>query len=158
MKKLASILVLVFAVTFTTQAQKKRQGNGERISKLSIEQHASLAVKKMSLTLDLSKNQQEQIKPLLMAQMAERKASMAKRKANRTANKRPTADEMYAMQNKQLDNKITMKNRMKDILDKEQLVKFEEMQKARGKMAMNNRKGSKNKKGNKKGNKTQQGK
>ena len=64
MKKIISILVLVFAVTFTTQAQKKRGERGENGSKLTIEQHTTLAVKKMTLALDLSDKQQKQIKPL----------------------------------------------------------------------------------------------
>ena len=71
MKKIISILVLVFAVTFTTQAQKKRGERGQKESKLTIEQHTTLAVKKMTLALDLSDKQQKQIKPLLMAKMAE---------------------------------------------------------------------------------------
>ncbi|AUC20959.1 hypothetical protein BTO15_01990 [Polaribacter sejongensis] len=149
MKKLASILVLVFAVTFTTQAQKKRGGNGERDFKLTAEQHATLAVKKMTLTLDLSEKQQNQIKPLLMAQMAERKTAMAERKANRADKKRPTADEMYAMKNERLDKRIAMKNRMKEILNKEQLEKFGKMRKNKGKMAMNKTKGKKGSKDNK---------
>ncbi|WP_166385669.1 hypothetical protein [Polaribacter sp. 11A2H] len=154
MKKLASILVLVFAITFTTQAQKKRGGNGERGSKLTTEQHATLTVKKMTLALDLSEKQQNQIKPILMAQMAERKTIMAERKANRADKKRPTADEMYAMQNKRLDNKIAMKNRMKDILSKEQFVQFDKMQKNRSKMGMHKmkeKKGSKNNKEDQRG-------
>jgi hypothetical protein len=149
MKKLASILVLVFAVTFTTQAQKKRGGNGGRDSKLTAEQHATLAVKKMTLTLDLSEKQQNQIKPILMAKMAERQAAMAERKADRKDKKRPTADEMFAMQNKRLDDKIAMKNRMKDILSKDQFDKFEKMHKNRSKMAMHKTKGKKGSKSNK---------
>ncbi|WP_282071630.1 hypothetical protein [Polaribacter atrinae] len=149
MKKLASILVLVFAVTFTTQAQKKRGGNGERNSKLTAEQHATLAVKKMTLTLDLSEKQQNQIKPILVAKMTKRQAAMAERKADRKDKKRPTADEMFAMQNKRLDDKIAMKNRMKDILSKEQFDKFEKMHKKRSKMAMHKTKGKKGSKNNK---------
>ncbi|KGL61857.1 hypothetical protein [Polaribacter sp. Hel1_85] len=158
MKKLVSILVLVFAVTFTTQAQKKR---GERDSKLTAEQHTTLVVKKMTLALDLSDKQQKQIKPLIMAKMAERKASMEKRKAARADKKRPTADEMYAMQTKRLDSQILMKKRMKDILNKEQFAKFEKMQKGKKRMAMKKmkgKKGAKNNKGKKRGNNSQQGK
>ena len=143
MKNLVSILVLVFAFTFTTQAQKKR---GDRQSNLTPEQHTELAVKKMTLALDLSDKQQKQIKPLLMANMADKKAAMEKRKEARKEKKRPTADEMYAMQTKRLDKQIAMKRSMKNILNKEQFEKFEKMQKGRKKMAMKGKKGGKNKK------------
>jgi hypothetical protein len=128
MKKLASILVLVFAFTLTTQAQKKR--TNERV-KLSIEQQTNLAVKKMTLDLDLSKKQQNDIRPLISEQIAERKNVMEKRKTAKKENKKPTADQIYAMKSKMLDNKIAMKNKMKTLLNKEQFAKFEKTQKGR---------------------------
>lgn len=164
MKKIVSILVLVFAVTFTTQAQKKRGDKGNRGPKLTIEQHTTLAVKKMTLALDLSDKQQKQIKPILMAKMADRKAAMEKRKEareNKEKREKPTADEMFAMKNKQLDHQIAMKNSMKNILNKEQFEKFEKMHKSRMKMAKNKmkgKKGSKKNKGDKRGERPQQGK
>lgn len=126
MKKLASILVLVFAFSVTVQAQKKGKQN-EKGPKLTVEQYADLAVKKMTLGLDLSDKQQSQIKPLMNAQAAARKAAMESRKKNRTANKKPSADEIYAMRSAQLDNQIAFKNQMKNILNKEQFEKFEQM-------------------------------
>jgi hypothetical protein len=119
---------LVFAFTLTTQAQKKR--THERV-KLSIEQQTNLAVKKMTLDLDLSKKQQNDISPLISAQIAERKNVMEKRKTARKENKKPTADQIYAMKSKMLDNKIAMKKKMKTLLNKEQFAKFETTQKGR---------------------------
>lgn len=133
MKNLATILVFVFAVTFTSQAQKNRK---QKRPNLTTEQHTNLAIKKMTLALDLSEKQQKQIKPILMAQITERKAAMEKRKEARKNKQKPTADEIYTMQNKQLDNRIMIKNKMKDILNKEQFEKFEKMQKRRKMMAM----------------------
>lgn len=128
MKNLASILVMVFVFTFTLQAQKKRPQDRPNFT---VEQHTDLAIKKMTLELDLSEKQQNQLKPLIAAKMTERKAFMEKRKEARKEKKRPTADEMYAMKSKQLDNEIAMKNKMKDILNKEQFEKFEKMHKKR---------------------------
>lgn len=128
MKKIASIFVLVFAFTLTTQAQKDRK---HRKSNLSIEQHTELAVKKMTLALDLSEKQQREIKPLVKAQAAERKAGMEKKKEFRKNKTKPTADEIYAMKSKQLDEQIAFKNNMKNILNKEQFEKFEKMAKRR---------------------------
>lgn len=128
MKKIASILVLVFVFTFTTQAQQKRKNKRPNFS---IEQRTELAVKKMTLALDLSDKQQEEIKPLLMAQAEDRKAAMEKRKALRDEEKKPSADELFAMKNQQLEAKIEFKNKMKDILKAEQFEKFEKMAKNR---------------------------
>lgn len=151
MKNLASILLVVFAFTFTTNAQRK---NREERPKFTIAQQTDLAVKKMTLALDLSPKQQNQLKPIIASKMAERKAFMEKRKEARKEKKRPTADEMYAMQSKRLDNEIAIKSSMKDILNKEQFEKFEKMQKKRkmkGKKMMENRKkGDKGKKGERK--------
>jgi protein CpxP len=126
MKKLTSILILVFAFTVTVQAQKKGKQN-ERGPKLTVEQYADLAVKKMTLGLDLTDKQQSQIKPLITAQAAARKAAMVSRKENRTADKKPSADEIYAMRSAQLDNQIAFKNKLRNILNKEQFEKFEQM-------------------------------
>lgn len=155
MKKLASILVLVFAFTITTQAQKDRKDRKEKRPEFTVEQHTELAVKKMTLALDLSAKQQNQIRPLIKAKAAERKANMEQRKAAKESKKRPTADEMFAFQIKMLDNQIAMKNSMKNILNKEQFQKFEKMQKSRkmkGKKMMKDRmmeKKGKHKKGKK---------
>ena len=155
MKNLVSILVLVFAITFTTQAQKKR---GHRKADLTTEQHTELAVKRMTLALDLSDKQQKQIKPLIMAKMADRKAAMEKRKAARKDKKRPSSDEMFAMKNKQLDQEILMKSKMKNILNKSQFEKFEKMQKGKKMKAMKKMKMKKNGKKMKKGKKQKKGK
>ena len=126
MKKIASILILVFAFTLTTQAQRK----GER-QKFTAEQHAALAVKKMTLILDLSEKQQNQIRPLISAQAANNKAAILKRNENRATKERRTSNEIFAMKSAKLDNQIAFKNEMKDILTKEQFEKFKKIRKER---------------------------
>jgi protein CpxP len=146
MKKIASILILVFAFTLTAEAQKKRK---ERKPQFTVEQHTELAVKKMTLSLDLSKKQQNQIKPLISAQATEKKAVILKRKEYKENKKKPTADEVYTMKTKQLDNQIAFKGKIKNILNKEQFEKFEKMakgRKMRGKKMMKKRKGMKKRK------------
>ena len=133
MKKVITLLVLVFAFTFSTQGQNKK---AKRASKLTIEQQTTLAVKKMTLALDLSEKQQNDIKPILMAKITERKMAIKKRKAAKKAKERPSADEIYEMKMKQLDGLILIKSKMKNILDEKQYERFEEMQKRRMKMAL----------------------
>lgn len=160
MKKIASILILVFAFTITAEAQKKRRN--EKRPQLSIEQRTNLMVKQMTLTLDLSERQQKQIKPLFNKQAAQKMTAMKKRKEFRANKKKPTADEVYAMKNQVLDNQIAFKKGMKNILSPEQFEKFQKMSKAKkrkGKAMMKNKMAKKKKmmkkrkmrKGNKKG-------
>lgn len=132
MKKLVKIIVLVFAFTLTVQAQKKKGNKG---SKLTIEQQTTLAVKKMTLALDLSDKQQQQIKPIVMAKMTDRKDFIEKRKASKENNEKPTSDEIFAIKNKQLDHQIVMKNSIKNILNEEQFEKLEKMHKSRTRTA-----------------------
>jgi len=133
MKKVITLFVLVFAFTFSTQGQNKK---AKRASKLTIEQQTTLAVKKMTLALDLSEKQQNDIKPILMAKITERKMAIKKRKAAKKTKERPSADEIYEMKIKQLDGLILIKSKMKNILDEKQYERFEEMQKRRMKMAL----------------------
>jgi len=126
MKQFASILVLVFAFTLSAQAQKKRN---EKRPELSIEQQTNLAIKQMTLTLDLSEKQQNQITPIMTAQAASKKTAMEKRREMRKNKTKPTADEIYEMKSKFLDNQIAFKNSMKEILNEEQFEKFQKIAK-----------------------------
>lgn len=142
MKKIIGILV--FVIAFTVQAQHKKQQNRKKMN-FSLEQRVELAVKKMTLSFDLSESQQEKIKPLLMAKAEERKKVMEARKKAKQDQKKPSSDEIFEMKMKRMDNMIAMKNSMKEILNKEQFEKFEKMAKKRKAMAMKKMKQRKNK-------------
>ena len=128
MKKIAAILVIIFAFTFNTQAQKKK-----RYKKLhfTIEQQTNLKVKQMTLTLDLSDKQQRQITPLLKAAITAKHTFMKKRKVAKKEKKRPTSNEIYAMKIQILENQIAMRSSMKDILNPDQFQEFKKRQKSR---------------------------
>jgi protein CpxP len=127
MKNIASILVFIFVFAFTIQAQKKRGYKQQ----LTIKQQTSLKVKQMTLVLDLSDKQQQQVTPLLRAAIAFRQAAMKKRKEARKQKKRPSSDEIYAIKSQVLDNKISMKRNMKNILNATQFETFKKMYKQR---------------------------
>ena len=127
MKNIASILTLMFLFTFTVQAQKKRGYKQQ----LTINQQTSLKVKQMTLALDLSDKQQQQLTPLLRAEITFRQAAIEKRKEARKQKKRPSSDEIYAIKSQELDNKISMKRSMKNILNKTQFETFKKMYKQR---------------------------
>ena len=147
MKNLATFIFFAIAVTFTANAQEKTaQKNRQNGPQFTVEQHTELSVKRMTLALDLNEKQQNQIKPLLIAQATQRKAAMEKMKKARETKQRPTDEEIFAMKNQQLDNQIAMKKAMKEILTKEQFEKFEKMakmRKMRGEKMMEARKGMK---------------
>lgn len=128
MKKLAHVLLIAIAFSFTTQAQQQRK---EKKPQLSVEQHTDLALKRLTLALDLTEKQQSQIQPLIKAQTTKKMAMMEKRKEMRKNNTKPTADEVYKMQAERLDDQIAMKNRMKTILNDSQFEKLEKMEKDR---------------------------
>lgn len=123
MKNIASILLLVLIFNFTAQAQKKRGYKQQ----LTINQQTSLKVKQMTLSLDLSDKQQQQVTPLLRAAIAFRQAAMEKRKKEKK--KRLTSDEVYVIKSQLLDNQIALKRGMKDILNATQFEAFKKMYK-----------------------------
>jgi hypothetical protein len=129
MKKIASSILLIVAFTLTTQAQKEK--NKMRAEKLSTEQQTILAVKKMTLALDLTTSQQNQLKPLISKKISDRKAQYKQMKATQKERKKLSANERFAKANERLDAQIAMKRTMKNILNKEQFEKFEKTNKKR---------------------------
>ncbi len=129
MRKIASVLILVFAFTLSSQAQKK----GRRVQKdpMTVEQQTTLAIKKMTLALDLTDAQQRKIKPLLKKQIQERRDQFEKMKKLREEKKQLESKERFERMNQALDKKIAMKKEMKSILNNEQFEKFEKMSKMR---------------------------
>ena len=129
MKKIASIILLVFAVVFTTDAQQKRKRM--RKEKMTPEQSATLAVKRMALNLELSDAQQRKIKPLLVAQMKEKQALWKEIKKAKTEKEKITAEKRFKEANARLDSQLAFQKKMKTILNAEQYEKFKKMQAAK---------------------------
>ena len=124
MKKTASILVLVFVFTVNAKAQEKDRRTQRE--KLTVDQQAILAVKKMTLTLELTKAQQQEIQPILARQISSKRAEFEKVKAMRESKRELTADERFAFQNQRLDQQIAYQKEMKSILNDKQYDKFRE--------------------------------
>ncbi|WP_299162363.1 hypothetical protein [uncultured Tenacibaculum sp.] len=149
MKKIIALLVLAIGFTLTSQAQKGKRGDFE---KLTVAQQTELAVKKMTLKLDLTAAQQRRVKPLLAEKIAKRKTMHEKRKAMKESGKKrekPSADERFAKKSKMLDAQIAFKADMKRILNEKQYERFEKMaarKKHKLKKKMKHRKHKKNSK------------
>ena len=127
MKKV--VLMAILAIGMVAFAQEgKRDFKRERFTP---EQRIELRVKQMTLDLDLSDKQQVEIKKLLTEHETTRKNKMEEMKKMKKEGARPTADERFEMQKNRLDEQIDFKNRMKKILNKEQMDKWETIQKDR---------------------------
>jgi len=135
------MILAIVLIGITAMAQEK--GKSQR-SEMTPEQHATLQTKRMTLALDLSTVQQEQVQGLHEAQAKMRIAKMEERKARKNLDdaKKPTSEERYAMQNKRLDQQIAHKAEMKKVLSAEQYARWEKMAKHKGKRAKG-RKGKK---------------
>ena len=115
-------LFLLLSVIGYSQRGHERGSERDHYKDLSAEQIAQLETKKLTLALDLTEKQQQQINELQLEKAVERKTRMEERKSR---DSRPDADERYAMMNERLDKQIEMKENMKSILSKEQFEKWE---------------------------------
>lgn len=110
------ILALAMMMGITVSAQEKRE-------QLKPEQRAELHVKKLTLDLDLTKEQQDDLKKFLTDKNKENE----RYRSGREEGKKMSADERFALRNKMLDDKIAMKSKMRQLLRPEQFSKWESM-------------------------------
>lgn len=134
MKKIASIILLVFAFTFTVQAQKKV--GKDKVEKL---------IRKMTTELNLSSNQQEKLKPLLVEQAADRKLMKQKRDEFKKTGEKITKEDKKKMKVERVAKEKLMTSKVENILDKNQFEKYKVLQE---KMKSKMKKKKKNKKNN----------
>jgi len=123
MKKLVVIALLSLTISGFAQ-EKKKQMNDER-PKLTAQQQNDLHLKKLTLELDLSAQQQKEISEIIISQKEKREALKAEIKNNRADKKKLTNEEKIVLKNRVLDEKIAMKNQMKKVLNAKQLEKWE---------------------------------
>jgi protein CpxP len=129
MKKVIFIAVLLAStLTFAQQRGSGKMGENAPMNQkesFTPEQQAELQVKRMTLHLDLTTKQQEEIKKIVLENTKKRDAKRAEMQAKKEEGKQPTSEERFAMQNQRLDNQIAMKAELKKILSKEQMEKWE---------------------------------
>ncbi|NJB72866.1 hypothetical protein GGR42_003364 [Saonia flava] len=132
-KVLVTLLVLVSA---STMAQHRGQREGKKMAMMDMnpEQVATLQTKRMILTLELTKEQQEKVHSLNLENAQLLKGKMAEWKAKKENGeiKKPTLEERFAMQNERLDRQIAHQEKMKQILDEDQYSKWKQMRHKKG--------------------------
>ncbi|AZQ43824.1 hypothetical protein [Nonlabens ponticola] len=125
MKNFLLPLVMIFAM-IGANAQR----NPRMLAKnANPEQTATIQAQKMTLALDLSDKQQNQVKQLILEKQMDRQEN----KMTREERQKLTAEQKLELQEERLAKQIEMKRAMKDILNEEQYEKFEK-QMARKKM------------------------
>lgn len=155
MKKLIGLLVIMFVITSSMNAQRGgmrgNQMKGNQ-SNYTPDQIATLQVKKMNLQLDLNKSQQDAIYKLQKNQAITRQAMQKSMQERRLNGKALTTDERFQLKSARLDRMQQHKLAMQKILTPEQFTKWETMTKS--KFNRGNANGCQNKqgfKGNKQG-------
>lgn len=153
MKKVIFLLAFILTVSsgFSQKRKKMHQANN-----MTPEQRTTLAVKKLTLALDLDKGQAKKVAVLFtkMAKkrkakgqkvrkemMAKREKMMKERKEGKHQKERKgkmrvkKRGQNFDAQNNALDHMIALQSEMKKILTKEQYAKFKKMKKRRIKSA-----------------------
>ncbi len=133
MKKV--IIAVTLLISVAAIAQKGAGRNLKGMKDLSPDQIATLQTKKATLALDLTEEQQTQMKELFTKNATMRKAKMEKRKGQKERGdmKKLTAEERYNLAIARLDHQIEQKAAIKNILSAEQYEKWERMQYQKGK-------------------------
>lgn len=116
------MMIAMLAVGLTSFAQEAARSEKPR---LTTEQRNELRLKEMTLELDLSAAQQNEMAKIIAEQSANREKLIAERKGAKEARKEISKDEHFARRKAMLDEKIAMKARMKQILTPEQFAKWE---------------------------------
>lgn len=120
MKKIISVFVLVLFVNLGLNSQNKEK-------KGSIKKQVERTLKRMTTKLDLSKDQQKNIKPLLLAQFKDRRQMIEKRKEMQSSGARPSKEERQLLKANRLEKEKELLAKMKNILTAEQYAKFLKM-------------------------------
>ncbi len=123
MKKLILVAFVLLCNISIAQSRKSIE--------MTPEQVAEIQTKKMTLDLDLSSNQQKDVKALLLEEAKKREALKKEMNARSQEEKKFSSDEKYKKQLEILDNQIELKAKMKKILNPEQMAKWEEKQNQR---------------------------
>lgn len=127
MKKIIVLAILSLNISGIAQERKVLKNNEK--SEFTSEQKNELQVKKLTLELDLTAQQQKDIAEIVGKQQMNREKMRSEIKDKRSSNKKLTADEKFVLKKSMLDEKINYKNQIKKVLTPTQLEKWENMPK-----------------------------
>lgn len=125
MKKL--IVVALLSLSISGFAQEKKNRMNEERPQMTAQQQNELQVKKLTLELDLTAQQQKEIAKIVEQKQKKREAMRSEFKTKKAEEKKLTSDEKFVLKRNMLDEQIAHKNEMKKILTPEQFEKWEKM-------------------------------
>lgn len=117
-------------------AQGHQGEKHEKMKDLTPQQRATLKTKRMTLDLDLTLAQQEEIQKLNEAMEAKTEAFRKERESGQELSK----DELFAKKSQKLDNEIFHKQQLKTILTEDQFAKWEKVVSSRKERGRNMKK------------------
>lgn len=132
MKNVLLIALALFTMNAAAQAQRTEQSNrktgSEMMKQMTPNERADLQTKKLTLKLDLSDAQQENVHAIILEQANTRENFRQARKIA-TAEKatKPSKDAVFKMRKDRRDQQIKLKRDMKAILTPDQYEKFEKI-------------------------------
>lgn len=134
MKKLLLVALALISIEGIAQENAQRPERKQIAPKafiLTPEESAELQTKRMTLHLDLNEQQQKEVYKLNLENANKRLAAREANKAKRASGtiEKPTKQDYLARENAKLDNQIATKMKMNYILNSEQRVKWEKIQK-----------------------------
>ena len=125
MKKL--ILVFAIMVSLVSFAQE-REGRGQFKSEQDVDAH----LKRMSADLNLSDQQQSEVKLILMDQFNTKQKMREAMKKEKESGTQISDEKRAEMKKQMIDEQLEMKTKLKKILSEEQMKKLGELRKQRG--------------------------
>ncbi len=138
------LIICIALLSFNAIAQKrdasKREARTEMKQNLTAEQKAELKSKKLTLELDLSENQQNEVKQLFLKEAKEREGL----KEDRKNRKDLSETERFEKKTQMMDKLIAHKKQMKSILNEAQYAKWEKSLGKNKKRQSKKRRGRKN--------------
>ncbi len=129
MKRLAVLLVLLTTIGAMGQRHEGNRAGKGMAKDLTPEQMATLHTKKLTLALDLTETQQDQVMVLNLEQAEDRKARRQEIKTKKESGEwqKPTTEQRFEMENARLDRQIAHQQRMKQVLTEEQYTTWKKL-------------------------------
>lgn len=126
MKKLLTVAIL--ALTLTAFAQEDKKEIRKERPQFTLEQERELQIKKMTLELDLTAQQQKEISKIISEKQTKRQ-SIKKEIETKKADNKLTTDDKFVSKRNILNAQIAYRDELKKVLTPEQMEKWQKMSK-----------------------------
>ena len=138
MRTFVTLFILSLSFQFSQAQENPAQDH------LSPEQRTELHLKKISMELDLSDNQQKELAKILTEESKDREAHRQEKAQFEKEGKKLSAEERFKKRSAMLDKQKAHRDKMKKLLTEKQFAKWEDLRKEHQKhRKMKHRKGKK---------------